>query len=108
MIFGDKGMKVAMGKGTIKIKLSKYHQLIFHSVYYVPGLAKHMLSVGQATIDGLPIQLCFDKSILQFQDGSSSIQMVSPKEHYLYPVHNSIIICINFTCKNKKPISLIN
>ena len=88
VIFGDKGKKSAIGKGTIKIKLSKDHQITVHNVYYVPGLAKHLLSVGQATIDGLTIQFCRDKAILQFQDGSSFIQMVCPKEEHLYPVHN--------------------
>ena len=49
-------------------------------MYYVPGFAKHLLSVGQATIDGLTIQFCRDKAILQFQDGNSLIQMICPKE----------------------------
>ena len=58
MIFGDKGKKVAVSKGTIKIKLSKHHQITVHNVYYVHALAKHLLSVGQAIIDGLKIKFC--------------------------------------------------
>ena len=64
VIFGDKGKKSAIGKGTIKIKLSKDHQITVHNVYYVPGLEKHLLSVEQAIVDGLTIQFCRDKAIL--------------------------------------------
>ena len=104
VIFGDKGKKSAIGKGTIKIKLSKDHQITVHNVYYVPGLAKHLLSVGQATIDGLTIQFCRDKAILQFQDGNSSIQMVCPKEQHLYPVHNQSTYALVAPVQTKKQL----
>ena len=41
------------------------------NVYYVPGLAKHLLSVGQATIDGVIIQFCKEKAILFFKNGNT-------------------------------------
>ena len=108
--FGDKGKKPAVDKGTIKIKLSKDHQITIHNVYYVPRLAKHLLSVGQATIDGLTIQFCRDKAILQFQDGNSSIQMVWTLSKRTTSVSSpqSINICINCNCANKETISALN
>ena len=102
MIFGDKGKKPAVDKGTIKIKLSKDHQITIHNVYYVPRLAKHLLSVGQATIDGHTIQFCRYKAIVQFQDGNSSIQMVCPKEQHLYPVHNQSTYTLVAPMQTKK------
>ena len=66
------------------------------------GLAKHLLSVGQATIDELTIQFCKDKAILQFQDGNSSIQMVCPRDQHLYLVHNQATYALLAPMQTKK------
>ena len=68
----------------------------------MPGLEKHLLSVEQATVDGLTIQFCRDKAILRFQDGNSSIQMVCPKEQILYPVHNQSAYALVAPIETKK------
>ena len=68
----------------------------------MPGFAKHLLSVGQATIDGLTIQFCRDKAILQFQHGNSSIKMVCPKEQHLYPIHNQSTYALVAPVQTKK------
>ena len=53
--FGDNKRKTAIDKGSIQLRLSDNHEITVPNVYYVPGLAKHLLSVGQATVDGLII-----------------------------------------------------
>ena len=86
--FGDNGRKTAIGKGSIQLRLSDNHEITVPNVYYVPGLAKHLLSVGQATVDGLIIQFCKEKAILFFKNGNTSTQLVCPKEKHLYPIRS--------------------
>ena len=78
--FGDNKRKTTIGKGTIELRLSDNHVITVPNVYYVLGLAKHLLSIGQATVDGLIIQLCKENAILIFKTGNTSTQLVCPKE----------------------------
>ena len=75
-------------QGSIQRTLSNNHEITFPNVYYVCGLAKHLLSVGQATVDGLKIQFCKEKAILFFKNGNTSIQLVCPQEKHFYPIRS--------------------
>ena len=86
--FGDNGRKTAIGKESIQLRLSDNHEITVPNVYYVPGLAKHLLSVGQAIVHELIIQFCKEKAILFFKNGNTSTQLVCPKEKHLYPIRS--------------------
>ena len=40
-------------------------------VYYVPGVAKHLLSVGQATNNGLTIEFTENRAMIHLHKGKS-------------------------------------
>ena len=56
VIFGDNGQKIAEGKGDIcfVMAFNDQHKKIIH-VYYVLGVTKHLLSIEQASNNGLTI-----------------------------------------------------
>ena len=53
--FGDIRQKPTIDKGSIQFRLSDSHEITFPNVYNVPGLAKDLFLVGQATVRGLII-----------------------------------------------------
>ena len=54
--FGNNGTKEALGKGEISFKIAKDKQFKIGNVYFVPGITKNLLSVGQATESGATIE----------------------------------------------------
>ena len=54
--FGNNGTKEALGKGEISFKIAKDKQFKLGNVYFVPGITKKLLSVGQATESGATIE----------------------------------------------------
>ena len=89
----DNGQKIAIGKGSIQLRLLDNHEITVPNVYYVRGLTKHLLSVGQAIVHELIIQFCKENTILFFKNGNTSIQLVCPKEKHLYPNTESSSKC---------------
>ena len=57
VVFGENGQKLAVGKGNICLIMTNDHRINIPYVYYVPISVKHFLSLGQATNNGLPIEL---------------------------------------------------
>ena len=84
--FEDKGQKVAVGKGNIKLRLIGNHVVQISDIYFVPGIAKHLLSVGQATAKGMTIKFSKQQATLYIQDDQHEIKIVCPKQGQLYPV----------------------
>ena len=84
--FGDKGQKVAVGKGNIKLRLISNHVVQISDIYFVPGIAKHLLSVGQATAKGMTVKFSKQEATLYIQDDQHEIKIVCPKQGQLYPV----------------------
>ena len=54
-------------------------------VYYVPGVAKHLLSVGQATNNGLTIEFTENRAMIHLPKGKSKA-IICPKQGHLYVV----------------------
>ena len=50
--FGNNGIKQALGKGEVSFRLQTDNIFTIANVYYVPGITKNILSVGQATETG--------------------------------------------------------
>ena len=46
VVFGDNGQKLAVGKGNICLIMANDNHIGMRNVYYVPRVAKHLLSIG--------------------------------------------------------------
>ena len=73
--FGDKGQKVAVGKGNIKLRLISNHVVQILDLYFVLGIAKHLLSVGQATTKGMTIKFSKQPTTMYIQDDQHVIKL---------------------------------
>ena len=80
-------------------------------VYYVPGVAKHLLSVGQATNNGLTIEFIENWAMIHLHKGKGKA-IVCPKQGHLYPVAAKQIealstkVCQNHNQDNVSPTYL--
>ena len=53
-------------------------------VYYVPGVTKHLLSVGQATNKGMTIEFTDNRAMIHLQKDKIKA-IVCPKQGHIYP-----------------------
>ncbi|MCO5576456.1 hypothetical protein L7F22_030266 [Adiantum nelumboides] len=80
---GDNGLYTARGHGTVKLKQPSGDVTVISKVYYIPGLAKNLLSVNELTSNGSSIeffhQYCIIKAAVQHGDIPSPSSINSPK-----------------------------
>ena len=76
--FGDKGQKVVVRKGNIKLGLIGNHLVQISDIYFVPGIPKHLLSVGRDTAKGMIIKFSKQQATLYIQDDQHKIKIVCP------------------------------
>ena len=100
MVFGDNGPKQVVGKGNICLIMANDNHIKIIDVYYVPGVAKHLLSVGQATNNGLTIEFTENRAMIHLHKGKSKA-IVCPKQGHLYlVVAGKIEVCHNHNQDN--------
>ena len=85
--FGDNGMKLALGKGTIYLSINNKSKITISNVYFVPGLAKNLLSVSEATSNGTIIEFHYNCAIIRYKLPTGDIiKTTCPKIGKLYPL----------------------
>ena len=85
--FGDNAIKLALGKGTVHLSIDNEQTISISNVYYVPGLAKNLLSVSEATTNGAIIEFHHNCAIIKYTLSSGKVvKIVSPKHGRLYPL----------------------
>ena len=87
--FGNNGIKQALGKGEISFQLKADHLFTIGNVYYVPGIIKNLLSVGQATKNGVSIEFHKDYAHIKYTlpNGQEIKHNCQRFEKGLYPIH---------------------
>ena len=65
--FRDNGMKLALGKGTIYLSINNKSKITISNVYFVPDLAKNLLSVSEATSNGTIIEFHYNCAIISYK-----------------------------------------
>ena len=81
--FGDNAIMLALGKGTIHLSIDNEQTISISILYYVPGLAKNLLLVSEATTNGAIIEFHHNCAIIKYTLPSG---IVSPKHGILYPL----------------------
>ena len=85
--FGDNGMKMAIGKGTINLPINSKSTITMTNVYFVPGLAKNLLSVSEATSNGMVLEFHNNHAIIHHKLSSGEeIKTTCPRMGRLYPL----------------------
>ena len=85
--FGDNGMKMAIGKGTIDLPINNKSMITMTNVYFVPGLAKNLLSVSEATSNGMVLEFHNNHAIIHHKLSSGEeIKTICPRMGRLYPL----------------------
>ncbi|PKA46730.1 Retrovirus-related Pol polyprotein from transposon TNT 1-94 [Apostasia shenzhenica] len=83
---GDDKKVCIQGKGTIAVKEKSGTKRLIHNVYYVPGLAHNLLSVGQLIQRGYSV--IFDAGICEIKNKSSnsSLLKIQMAENRMFPI----------------------
>ena len=85
--FGDNGTKMAIGKGTINLSINSKNIISISNVYFVPGLAKNLLSVNEATSNGAILEFHNNYAIIRHKSPTGEeIKTICPKMGRLYPL----------------------
>ena len=85
--FGDNGTKFALGKGTVHLPLNKHQVISISNVYYVPSLARNLLSIGEATRNGAIIEFHNHFATIKYNLQLGQIlKTTCPKLGRLYPL----------------------
>ena len=86
--FGNNGVKQALGKGEISFKLQADNIFSIGNVYYVPGITKNLLSVGQAIENGASIEFKRDYAQIKYMlpNGQEIKHNCQRLEKGLYPI----------------------
>ena len=78
--FGDNSIKMATGKGTINLSIHKKYTISISNVYFVPGLAKNLLSVSEATSNGAVLEFHNNYAIIHHKlPTGEAIKTICPK-----------------------------
>ncbi|MCO5591850.1 hypothetical protein L7F22_045843 [Adiantum nelumboides] len=94
---GDDGAYMAEGMGTVYLKLPTGDVTKITGVYYIPGLAKNLLSVSEVTKSGTSIEFfhkyCTIKASIPNQ---TPVRLICPQKDRLYPLGISAcpLLCI--------------
>ena len=85
--FDDNAIKLDLGKEIIHLSIDNEQTISISNVYYVPGSAKNMLSVSEATTNGAIIEFYHNCAIIKYTLPSRQIvKMASPIHGRLYPL----------------------
>ena len=87
--FGNNDIKQALGKGEVSFRLQADNIFTIGNVYYVPGITKNLLSVGQATENGASIEFKKDYAQIKYMlaNGQEIKHNSQRLERGLYPIH---------------------
>jgi hypothetical protein len=87
VVFGDNGMKVAIGKGEVHLSMTKTKVIKILNAYYVPGLIRNLLSVSEATANGTVIEFHHNFAIIYYKlHMGETIKVMCPMVGRLYPL----------------------
>ena len=64
--FGNNGIvtKQAIGKGEITFEITGGRHFTIDKILYVPGITKHLISISQATTNGIIIEFHYNHAII--------------------------------------------
>ncbi|MCO5568445.1 hypothetical protein L7F22_022144 [Adiantum nelumboides] len=89
---GDDGAYTAQGVGSVSLKLPNGAITRIHNVYYIPGLAKNLLSVSEVTQNGSSIEFhhryCIIKAAIR---GQPRLHVICAQQGRLYPLGVSAV-----------------
>ena len=75
--FGDNGTKMAIGKGTINLSINNKNTISISNVYFVPGLAKNLLSISEATSNGTVLEFHNNHAIFHHKLPSGEVTRIT-------------------------------
>ncbi|MCO5579080.1 hypothetical protein L7F22_032932 [Adiantum nelumboides] len=84
---GDDGAYMAEGMGTVHLKLPTGDVTKITGVYYIPGLAKNLLSVSEVTKSGTSIEFFHKYCIIKASiPNQTPVRLICPQKGRLYPL----------------------
>ncbi|MCO5593236.1 hypothetical protein L7F22_047243 [Adiantum nelumboides] len=84
---GDDGAYMAEGMGTVYLKLPTGDVTKITGVYYIPGLAKNLLSVSEVTKSGTSIEFFHKYCIIKASiPNQTPVRLICPQKGRLYPL----------------------
>ena len=92
MRFGNNGVEYALGHGTAHLELPDGNFIEVNEVYYIPNIAKNLISVNKLTNDNTSVEFYHKYCIIRHKTPSGRGYVVNcPRQGCLYLLGRSVV-----------------